>query len=96
MSKWQVQITYKCECQGPYGSECNKTSRFDNSVFVQNMLPGPHQILVKKDGYYDYQKNLEVIENQVAKLEHVILFKKERIAKCRLFEQVIDGEIKEG
>lgn len=53
----------------------NKTGLFSNSVFVQNLLPREHSILIKKEGYYDYQKNLAVEENEVTKLENVILFK---------------------
>ena len=54
----------------------NKTSILSNYVFVQNLLPKQHSILIKKDGYYDYQKNLAVKENEVTKLEQVVLFKK--------------------
>jgi len=55
----------------------NKTTGiFSNTVFVQNLLPEKHSILIKKDGYYDYQKNLDVSEKSVTKLEHVLLFKK--------------------
>ncbi len=54
----------------------NKTSFLSSYVFAQNLLPGIHTVSIKKDGYFDYQKNLEVKENQVAKLEQVILFKK--------------------
>src|SRR3989344_217989 len=54
----------------------NKTGLFSNSVFVQDLLPKQHMVLIKKDGYHEYQKNLEVKENEVTKLENVILFKK--------------------
>lgn len=54
----------------------NKTGLLSNAVFVQNLLPKQHNVLVKKDGYYEYQKNLNVKENEVTKLENVILFKK--------------------
>lgn len=58
-------------------SKINKTTGlFSNSFFVQNLLPKNHNVLIKKDGYYDYQKNLPVEENEVTKLENVILFKK--------------------
>ncbi len=53
----------------------DKTGILSYSIFEQNLLPGKHNISVKKDGYYDYQKNLDVKENEVTKLEHVILFK---------------------
>jgi len=53
----------------------NRTGFFSNSIFVQNLLPKQHEILIKKEGYYDYQKDLIVKGNEVIKLENVILFK---------------------
>ena len=53
----------------------DRTSFLSPTVFVQNLLPKQHSILIKKDGYYDYKKNLEVKEKEVVKLEQVILFK---------------------
>src|SRR3989344_1914082 len=46
------------------------------SAFEQNLLPGPHTIFITKNGYYDYQKTLDIKENQVTKLEHIALIKK--------------------
>ena len=57
----------------------NTTGLFSPSAFFQNLLPGIHQIQITKDGYYDYQKNLPVQQNQVTKLEHVVLFKKDTV-----------------
>lgn len=57
-------------------SKINKKSSFlSNSVFVQNLLPGEHTILVKKDGYFDYQKNINIKEKEVTKIENITLFK---------------------
>lgn len=58
-------------------SKIQKPGLFASSIFVQNLLPKSHAVLIKKDGYYDYQKNLEVKENLATKLEHVLLFKKD-------------------
>lgn len=66
-------------------SKIQKPGFFANSVFAQNLLPKSHAVLIKKDGYYDYQKNLEVKENQVTKLERVLLIKKDI-----LFDNLID------
>lgn len=52
-----------------------KTNMFSGSVFVQNLLPKRHDVLIKKDGYFFYQKTLDVKEKEVVKLEHIILFK---------------------
>jgi archaellum component FlaF (FlaF/FlaG flagellin family) len=48
---------------------------FTNSVFVQSLLPDEHNVLIKKEGYHDYYKNIIVKEERVTKLEDVILFK---------------------
>ena len=53
-----------------------KPALFSNSIFVQSLLPNIHTVLIKKSGYYDYNKSLPVQEEQVTKLENVILFKK--------------------
>ena len=53
----------------------SKTGLFSNASFVQNLLPGNHFVLIKKDGYYDYQKTLGVKGKEVTKLERVVLFK---------------------
>jgi hypothetical protein len=52
-----------------------KPGMFLNAFFVQNLLPKNHTVLVKKTGYFDYQKNIPVIENQVTKLENILLIK---------------------
>jgi len=53
----------------------NSTGIFSNSVFVQNLSPDQHTVLIQKDGYFDYQKSLNVYEKEVTKLENVTLFK---------------------
>ena len=53
-----------------------KPGLFLNHIFVQGLLPNNHTVSIKKSGYYDYFKNLPVQENEVTKLENVLLFKK--------------------
>lgn len=53
-----------------------KPGIFNGAVFVQSLLPKNHTIYIKKAGYYDYSKTLPVEENQVTKLESVLLIKK--------------------
>jgi len=55
----------------------NKTSVITNSAFMQNLLPKNHVVLIKKDGYFDYQKTLTVKGKEVTKLEHILLVKKD-------------------
>lgn len=52
-----------------------KPGMFLNAFFVQNLLPKNHTVLVKKTGYFDYQKNIPVVENQVTKIENILLIK---------------------
>src|SRR5687768_15827464 len=37
------------------------TGLLSSYVFLQNLRPGLHTVLIQKDGYYDYQKTLSVI-----------------------------------
>lgn len=52
-----------------------KPGMFANSIFAQSLLPKNHTVFIKKSGYYDYSKTLPVQENQVTKLENVLLIK---------------------
>lgn len=52
-----------------------KTSFFSNSVFMQNLTAGNHDILIKKDDYFWYIKKINVKENEVTKIENITLFK---------------------
>jgi hypothetical protein len=52
-----------------------KTSFFSNSIFVQDLAPKLHNIIIKKSGYFSYYKNIMVKENEVTKLENITLFK---------------------
>jgi len=53
-----------------------KPKMFSDSVFVLDLIPKEHSILIKKEGYFDYQKTIEVKEKEVTKLENIVLFKK--------------------
>lgn len=53
-----------------------KPGMFSNSIFVQSLLPDLHTVLAEKSGYYNYFKTIPVAEEQVTKLENVLLFKK--------------------
>jgi len=57
-------------------AKAQKPSIFANSVFTQNLMPGDHSVLIKKEDYYDYYKTLPVLEKEVTKIENIILFKK--------------------
>jgi len=68
-----------------------------NSVFVQSLLPKDHTVSIKKDGYYDYSKTLPVKENEVTKLENVLLIKtfigfKQTAEKIDYFSTAINNQ----
>lgn len=71
------------------GNQLNsQAGLFSDYSFFQNLLPGKHDILITKDGYNNYQKTVLVKEKEVAKLENIILFKKDI-----LFETVDDESL---
>jgi hypothetical protein len=52
-----------------------KPGIFNNAVFVQDLLPKEHSVLIQKQGYFDYQKTLKIVVKEVSKIENIILFK---------------------
>jgi hypothetical protein len=54
-----------------------KPGVFDNDIFIQSLLPKNHTVLVEKAGYYNYSKTLPVKENEVTKIENILLIKKD-------------------
>jgi len=56
-------------------SKPEKPGMFSTSVFVQDLIPKEHTVLIKKTGYFDYEKTLQVKEKEVTKIENIILFK---------------------
>lgn len=52
-----------------------KPGLFTNAVFVQDLLPKQHTVLIEKNGYFSYQKTLSVKEKEVTKIENINLFK---------------------
>jgi len=58
------------------GKPKDTTSIFTNSSLVKNLLPKTYAIEISKDGYYSWQKNLEVKEKQVTEAKNITLFPK--------------------
>jgi len=50
-----------------------KTSIFTNSALIENLVPKTYGVEIKKQGYYTWQKNLEVKERQVTEAKNVVL-----------------------
>lgn len=51
-----------------------ETDFFFNSAFITNLLPKKYNIKVKKEGYFDWEKNLEIRKKEVTEAENIILF----------------------
>ncbi|MFA5877925.1 MAG: hypothetical protein WC845_00990 [Candidatus Staskawiczbacteria bacterium] len=56
-----------------------KTTFLSSEVFYQGLFPKKHNIVVKKDGYFTWEKNLETPEKEVTKLLNVTLIKEKII-----------------
>ena len=51
-----------------------KTDFFFGSILIENLLPKKYKIEVKKEGYYPWEKSLEIKERQVTEAKNIILF----------------------
>ncbi len=49
------------------------TSIFSNSSLVKNLLPKTYAVEIRKDGYYSWQKTLEVKEKQATEAKNIVL-----------------------
>ena len=50
-----------------------KTDFFFGSALIENLLPKKYKIQIKKDGYYSWQKDLEIKEKEVTEVKNIIL-----------------------
>lgn len=44
------------------------------NIFISNLLPRNYDVKITKDGYYSWQKTLQVVEGQVTEALNIILF----------------------
>jgi len=55
------------------GQLTKKTDFFFGSALIENLLPKKYKVLVKKDGYQNWEKNLEVKEKGVTEAKNIFL-----------------------
>lgn len=55
------------------GKLIKKTDFLFSSVFIDNLLPKKYKIEVKKEGYFPWEKNLEIRERWVAEAKNIVL-----------------------
>ena len=58
------------------GKLTKKTDFFFGSAFIENLLPKKYTIEVKKEGFYLWEKNLEIREKEVVEAKNIVLFPK--------------------
>jgi len=63
-----------------------KTDPFFGSVLIENLLPKKYKVRVEKEGYFPWEKELEVKEEMVTEVKNLILF-----PKNLNFSQILDG-----
>ena len=54
-----------------------ETNFLFNSTFIKKLLPGEYNIKVKRNGYFTWEKNLEVKEERVEEARNILLFPKD-------------------
>ncbi len=52
-----------------------KADFFFGSIFIENLLPKKYNIKIKKEGYFTWEKNLEIKEREVTEAKNIILIK---------------------
>lgn len=50
-----------------------KTDFFFGSALIENLLPKKYKIQIKKEGYYSWEKNLEIREKEVTEVKNIVL-----------------------
>jgi len=58
------------------GNLKKKTDFFFGSVLIENLLPKKYTIRVQKEGFYPWEKVLEIKEKEVTEAENIVLFPK--------------------
>jgi len=53
-----------------------KTDWFFGSTLIENLLPKKYKIGIKKEGFYPWEKTLEIKEKEVTEVKNIILFPK--------------------
>jgi hypothetical protein len=54
----------------------DKSGILKKGTLISNVIPKKYNLVIKKDGYYDYQKNIEVLPSQVVQIINVYLIPK--------------------
>jgi len=55
----------------------NKSSILRSGTLISTVLPKRYRVTISKEGYFDYEKNIEVLPAQVTRLLHILLVPKE-------------------
>jgi hypothetical protein len=58
------------------GKLAKRTDFFFGSALIENLLPKKHKIEIKKEGYFPWEKELEIEEKRVTEIRNLVLFQK--------------------
>lgn len=58
------------------GKSKEKTDFFFGSAMIDNLLPKKYEVEIKKEGYYDWKKTLEIKEREVTEAKNIVLVPK--------------------
>lgn len=58
------------------GKLAKKTDFFFGSALLEDLLPKRHKIEVKKEGHFNWEKDLEIREKEVTEVKNLVLFPK--------------------
>jgi hypothetical protein len=50
-----------------------KTNFLSNNIYLDNLLPKEYKVEIKKQGFYTWQKNIEIKENLVTEFNNILL-----------------------
>ena len=72
----------------------NTTSIFTSASLIENLLPKTYAVEISKDGYYSWQKTLEVKEKQVTEAKNITLIPKiPELTKLDLTQEEIENMV---
>ena len=66
-----------------------KTGAFLGSVYIENLIPKKYKIIIEKEGFYPWEKILEIKEGNVTESKNIVLIKKEPFLN-RIEENIIN------
>jgi len=68
---------YKITIDDNIVRDVSKTPLLSNGIFIPNLIPKTYKVVISKEGYLNWEKNIEVKSAIVSEIKNVILVKKD-------------------